>query len=153
MLGQPYQIAVYKVFSRRTVSICHFGIVIIGCFIFATVANWLFHIITVRFSPATERDTQSQRAGQPSEVVLNYGIVIDCGSSGSRVFIYCWPPHSGEPHQLLNIRLFRDSNDNPAIMKTEPGKYIFVSWIIGRPNLLQHSSTSEILYALKFGEM
>jgi len=121
---QPYQIAVYKLFSRRTVTACYFGIVVVGCFVFATAANWLFHNITVIFSAATERGVQSQRAGELNEVEINYGVVIDCGSSGSRVFVYSWPPHNGEPHQLLNIHLLPDSNGNPAVMKTEPGKYI-----------------------------
>jgi len=129
MLGQPYQIAVYKVFSRRVVSACHFAIVFVGCFIFAATANWLYHAITVNFDAATQRDVWSQRPGELNEALLNYGVVIDCGSSGSRVFVYCWPPHSGQPHQLLNIRLFHDSNGNPAIMKTEPGKH-FMCWSI-----------------------
>ena len=119
-LQQSPQIAVFKIFSRRTVSVCQFGIVIIGCFIFASAANWLFHTVTVRFNASSERDIPSQRVGD-SDAVLNYGIVIDCGSSGSRVFVYCWPPHNGEAHQLLNIHLLRDSNGNPAVMKTEPG--------------------------------
>jgi len=122
MLGQPYQIAAYKVFSRRSVFACYFCIAIIGCFTFAAAANWLFHTITTNFTAATEKDIESHRAEEVNEAVLNYGVVIDCGSSGSRVFVYCWPPHNGEPHQLLNIRLLRDSNGNPAIMKTEPGK-------------------------------
>ena len=123
MLGQPYQIAVYKVFSRRVLSACHFGIAIVGCFVFATAANWLFHAVTDTGTVnVSERVSHSQRQGELNEAVLNYGVVIDCGSSGSRVFVYCWPPHNGQPHQLLNIRLFRDSNGNEAIMKTEPGK-------------------------------
>jgi len=131
VFGQPYQIAVYKVFSRRAVYACYFGIVIVGCFIVATAANWLFHTITVSFSAATERGIQSHQALGLNEAELNYGVVIDCGSSGSRVFVYCWPPHTGEPHQLLNIRLLLDTNGNPAIMKTEPGKYILcVGWNI-----------------------
>lgn len=121
VLGQPYQIAVYKVFSRRTVSACYLGIVIVGCFIFATAANWLFHMVTANYNAAIERNVQSQQAEEQNEVELSYGIVIDCGSSGSRVFVYCWPPHNGKPHQLLNIQLLRDNNGNPAVMKTEPG--------------------------------
>jgi len=125
-LGQPYQIAVYKVFSRRTVFACQFSIVIAGCFIFAAAASWLFHTITMSFFSSTERNSDSRQAGELNDAVLNYGVVIDCGSSGSRVFVYCWPPHNGEPHQLLNIRLLHDSNNNPAVMKTEPGKLLCV---------------------------
>lgn len=124
MLRRPYQFAVYKIFSRRVVSACHLGIVIAGCFIIATAANWLFHAVTSSSSVAIHRDFSTQRNGEPNEAALNYGVVIDCGSSGSRVFVYCWPPHNGEPHQLLNIQLFHDSNGNPAVMKTEPGEYI-----------------------------
>jgi len=130
--GQPYQIAVYKVFSRRTVYACQFSIVIVVCFIFATTANWLFHTITTSFFNSTERGTHSHQAGQLNDVILHYGVVIDCGSSGSRVFVYCWPPHNGEPHQLLNIRLLRDSNEYPAVMKTEPGNFLFVKALFFR---------------------
>jgi len=117
---------VYKVLSRRFVFACQFGIVIVGCFVFATTANWLFHTITMSFFNSTERATHSYQAGEVNDEILNYGVVIDCGSSGSRVFVYCWPPHNGEPHQLLNIRLLRDSNGNPAVMKTEPGKFLYI---------------------------
>lgn len=119
--GQPYQIAVYKIFSRQTAVACQFFVVIVGCFIFATVASWLFHAISMSFSGSSETSTHSQQTGELNEVVLNYGVVIDCGSSGSRVFVYCWPPHNGDPHQLLDIRLLHDSNGNPSVMKTEPG--------------------------------
>ena len=54
---------------------------------------------------------------------LNYGILVDCGSSGSRVFVYFWPPHSGKAGHLLNIQLMRDSNSDPVIKKVEPGEF------------------------------
>lgn len=53
---------------------------------------------------------------------LNYGIVVDCGSSGSRVFVYYWPPHNGNPHTLLDIRQMRDSDRKPVVKKIKPGK-------------------------------
>uniref|UniRef100_A0A3P9C4F7 nucleoside-triphosphate phosphatase n=1 Tax=Maylandia zebra TaxID=106582 RepID=A0A3P9C4F7_9CICH len=52
---------------------------------------------------------------------LNYGLVVDCGSSGSRVFVYCWPRHNGNPHELLDIRQMRDQNRKPVVMKIKPG--------------------------------
>lgn len=52
---------------------------------------------------------------------VNYGIVVDCGSSGSRVFVYCWPRHNGNPHDLLDIRQMRDKNRKPVVMKIKPG--------------------------------
>ncbi|KAF3688039.1 Ectonucleoside triphosphate diphosphohydrolase 7 [Channa argus] len=52
---------------------------------------------------------------------LNYGIVVDCGSSGSRVFVYYWPPHNGNPHTLLDIKQMRDHNHKPVVKKIKPG--------------------------------
>ncbi|XP_031732965.1 ectonucleoside triphosphate diphosphohydrolase 7-like isoform X2 [Anarrhichthys ocellatus] len=52
---------------------------------------------------------------------LNYGIVVDCGSSGSRVFVYYWPPHNGNPHTLLDIRQMRDRDRKPVVKKIKPG--------------------------------
>ncbi|XP_053306285.1 ectonucleoside triphosphate diphosphohydrolase 7 isoform X2 [Spea bombifrons] len=52
---------------------------------------------------------------------LNYGIVIDCGSSGSRVFVYFWPPHNGNPHDLLDIKQMRDRSSKPVVKKIKPG--------------------------------
>ena len=36
-----------------------------------------------------------------SGTVLHYAVVMDAGSSGTRAYIYSWPQHSGDPHQLL----------------------------------------------------
>ncbi|XP_069774072.1 ectonucleoside triphosphate diphosphohydrolase 4 isoform X3 [Narcine bancroftii] len=52
---------------------------------------------------------------------LNYGVVIDCGSSGSRLFVYCWPRHNGNPHDLLDIKQMRGKNRQPVVMKIKPG--------------------------------
>ncbi|XP_053548515.1 ectonucleoside triphosphate diphosphohydrolase 7 isoform X2 [Bombina bombina] len=52
---------------------------------------------------------------------LNYGIVVDCGSSGSRVFVYFWPPHNGDPHDLLDIKQMRDRSSKPVVKKIRPG--------------------------------
>ncbi|XP_070210624.1 ectonucleoside triphosphate diphosphohydrolase 7-like isoform X2 [Littorina saxatilis] len=55
------------------------------------------------------------------ESFVHYGIVIDCGSSGSRVYVYFWPPHSGNPHDLLNIQQLMDSKEKPVVKKVSPG--------------------------------
>ncbi|NP_001088548.1 ectonucleoside triphosphate diphosphohydrolase 4 L homeolog [Xenopus laevis] len=52
---------------------------------------------------------------------INYGIVVDCGSSGSRIFVYCWPRHNGNPHELLDIKQMRDHNRKTVVMKIKPG--------------------------------
>jgi hypothetical protein len=56
--------------------------------------------------------------------ILHYGIVIDCGSSGSRVYVYYWPPHSGNPHDLLNIQQLLDSEGKPVVKKVSPGGFM-----------------------------
>ena len=54
---------------------------------------------------------------------LNYGVVVDCGSSGSRVFVYYWPPHNGNPHTLLDIRQMKDRERKPVVKKIKPGEF------------------------------
>ncbi|XP_071310949.1 ectonucleoside triphosphate diphosphohydrolase 4 isoform X1 [Agelaius tricolor] len=67
---------------------------------------------------ARVRDTEATDTGNPN---LSYGIVVDCGSSGSRVFVYCWPRHNGNPKDLLDIQQMRDSSRKPVVMKIKPG--------------------------------
>ena len=52
---------------------------------------------------------------------LHYGIVIDCGSSGSRLYIYVWPEHSGRENELLQIKQLLDKHGYPVVKKLEPG--------------------------------
>ncbi|KAG6923614.1 ectonucleoside triphosphate diphosphohydrolase 7 [Chelydra serpentina] len=60
-------------------------------------------------------------ATDTEDSTLNYGIVIDCGSSGSRVFVYFWPPHNGNPHDLLDVKQMRDQSSQPVVKKIKPG--------------------------------
>ncbi|KAJ6653712.1 hypothetical protein lerEdw1_008783, partial [Lerista edwardsae] len=63
-------------------------------------------------------DTEATDTSDPT---LNYGIMVDCGSSGSRIFVYYWPRHNGNPHNLLDIKQMRDKNTKPVVMKIKPG--------------------------------
>ncbi|XP_073323457.1 ectonucleoside triphosphate diphosphohydrolase 7-like [Pagrus major] len=64
---------------------------------------------------------ESMEATDVLNPALNYGIVVDCGSSGSRVFVYYWPPHNGNPHTLLDIRQMKDRDRKPVVKKIKPG--------------------------------
>ncbi|XP_061686903.1 ectonucleoside triphosphate diphosphohydrolase 7-like [Syngnathoides biaculeatus] len=64
---------------------------------------------------------ESMEATDVRDAGLNYGVVVDCGSSGSRVFVYYWPPHNGNPHTLLDIRQMRDRDRQPVVKKIKPG--------------------------------
>lgn len=52
---------------------------------------------------------------------VRYGIVLDCGSSGSRVYVYFWPPHSGNARDLLNIQQLMGHDGKPVVKKITPG--------------------------------
>lgn len=48
---------------------------------------------------------------------LSYAVLVDAGSSGSRVQIYVWSPHSGDPRQLLTIRFLKDPTTGKDVFK------------------------------------
>jgi len=51
---------------------------------------------------------------------LHYAIVLDAGSSGTRAYLYSWPEHSGDKHELLKISpLLQDGE--PMVKKASPG--------------------------------
>ncbi len=52
---------------------------------------------------------------------LNFGVIVDAGSSGSRLFVYVWPPHSGRTHELLKVRPFLDDAGLPVVSKLHSG--------------------------------
>jgi len=49
-----------------------------------------------------------------------YAVVLDAGSSGTRAYLYSWPSHSGDKHELLKISpLLQDGE--PMVKKVSPG--------------------------------
>ena len=100
--------------------------------IFLALAMVLFLAYMFLFSDSTWNHSKTKRFISQDfyEHGINshyhYGIVIDCGSSGSRVFIYYWPPHNGNPDDLLQIKQMKDSRGNPARMKIKPGLILFL---------------------------
>ncbi|KJE89196.1 hypothetical protein CAOG_008437 [Capsaspora owczarzaki ATCC 30864] len=57
---------------------------------------------------------------------LRYGIVIDAGSSGSRVYLYSWPQELNE-QGLVTLSQLYDENGKPLVRKQEPGLSTFAN--------------------------
>uniref|UniRef100_A0A646QD70 Ectonucleoside triphosphate diphosphohydrolase 4 n=1 Tax=Hemiscolopendra marginata TaxID=943146 RepID=A0A646QD70_9MYRI len=75
------------------------------------------------YSVVKDNNSHTYKSIDPNETLedLRYAVIIDAGSSGSRVFIYVWPPHTGNPKELLNIFPLKDHDGNPSMKKIEPG--------------------------------
>ncbi|XP_058143840.1 ectonucleoside triphosphate diphosphohydrolase 4 isoform X4 [Dasypus novemcinctus] len=105
------QIIVISILAT-TVSLLYFSVIIIR-----NKYGWLSRDKKFQRYLARVTDIEATDTNNPS---VNYGIVVDCGSSGSRIFVYCWPRHNGNPHDLLDIRQMRDKNRKPVVMKIKP---------------------------------
>lgn len=114
---------------------CSVSLLSLGCvprqrlvFLLAFICSAL--LLLLLWSPQRRLGTQpnkylsvaeSMEATDVDNLSLNYGVVVDCGSSGSRVFVYYWPPHNGNPHTLLDIRQMKDRERKPVVKKIKPG--------------------------------
>ncbi|MEQ2266110.1 Ectonucleoside triphosphate diphosphohydrolase 4 [Xenotaenia resolanae] len=101
---------------------CLIGLLYLLLVAVKTRTSWIgeenpFHRHLARVTDLDATDTSNPN--------LNYGLVVDCGSSGSRLFVYCWPRHNGNPRELLDIRQMRDQHRKPVVMKIKPGKKLF----------------------------
>ncbi|KAM4578439.1 ectonucleoside triphosphate diphosphohydrolase 4 isoform 2-T2 [Fundulus diaphanus] len=99
-------------------ALCLIGLLYLLLVSTKTRTSWIgeeapFHRHLARVTDSDATDTSNPN--------LNYGLVVDCGSSGSRVFVYCWPRHNGNPRELLDIRQMRDQHRKPVVMKIKPG--------------------------------
>lgn len=56
----------------------------------------------------------------------NYGVVVDAGSSSSKVHLFQWPLHDGDPDKLLTIKPVVDELGDPCMKKVEPGKPVYI---------------------------
>ncbi|CAH2322975.1 ectonucleoside triphosphate diphosphohydrolase 7 [Pelobates cultripes] len=110
-------------FSRQRVVLLNILIVvfILIVVILANLQLWNSREVNVRQFRRHLDEIVDLEATDTKDTQLNYGIVIDCGSSGSRVFVYFWPPHNGNPHDLLDIKQMRDRNSKPVVKKIKPG--------------------------------
>nr|XP_008977363.1 ectonucleoside triphosphate diphosphohydrolase 4 isoform X3 [Callithrix jacchus] len=106
------QIIVISVLAAA-VSLLYFSVVIIRNKYGRLTRDKKFQRYLARVTDIEATDTNNPN--------VNYGIVVDCGSSGSRIFVYCWPRHNGNPRDLLDIRQMRDKNRKPVVMKIKPG--------------------------------
>ena len=86
-----------------------------------------FTVFTIRVTQVQSHELANKKysvalATDVDNDQLHFGVVVDCGSSGSRVFVYFWPPHDGNPKELLNIQQVRDKDAQPVVKKIEPGE-------------------------------
>ncbi|XP_030058794.1 ectonucleoside triphosphate diphosphohydrolase 7 [Microcaecilia unicolor] len=116
-------------FARRHLAFFTLFIVVFILILLPITDLWLWHSRPLKdrqFEKYLARvgDLEATDTRNPQ---LNYGVVIDCGSSGSRVFVYFWPPHNGNPHDLLDIKQMRDESSQPVVKKIKPGISVMAS--------------------------
>lgn len=93
--------------------------------LFVGILSFLFFVLYITNQKPKYKHTissyENKNIHDEQTSKFSYGVVIDCGSSGSRVFIYYWPPHTGNKNELLKMKQMIDLDGNPVRLKIKPG--------------------------------
>ncbi|XP_069140277.1 ectonucleoside triphosphate diphosphohydrolase 7-like isoform X2 [Argopecten irradians] len=114
-------------FSARQISAAIFCFILLGVMLFILIEVSKGGMTRHQGSADTHKSPRqplSTNTGDIHPVLgpgVRYGIVIDCGSSGSRIYVYFWPPHSGNARDLLNIQQLMGPDGKPVVKKITPG--------------------------------
>jgi len=83
----------------------------------------------------------NDRIYEQTDFIYDYGVVLDCGSSGTRVFVYFWQrQHQSDHNELLNMKPLLDRNGLPVQLKVEPGLSSFGKFQIAQSQISKISS-------------
>ncbi len=90
--------------------------------VFTCVAFLALYHVYSRPGHVPWRAASTPAGDSPSRAIeWHYGVIMDAGSSGSRLHIYTWPTHDGDPTHLLDVRPLRDKGGRPYVMRRSPG--------------------------------
>lgn len=73
-----------------------------------------------RFSSTNDTDAE-KAVSDPDSPNQTYGVIVDCGSSGTRAHLYEWDTNKSYPELLHDIEPMRDENGKPITKKVVPG--------------------------------
>lgn len=82
--------------------------------VFIVILSSVLFIISTLLSS----DIESNQSFENSHIKdINYSVIVDCGSSGTRAHIFKWSIRNNSIHNLPNIELLRDESTGKAITK------------------------------------
>ncbi|VDN16104.1 unnamed protein product [Dibothriocephalus latus] len=84
---------------------------VFGVYIMVAIYWCLTHLQTSTASPVVNSPSTG----------FNYAIVVDAGSSGSRIFVYCVDTANSPPGEIPVITLCQDAAGNAIVKKKTPG--------------------------------
>ncbi|KAH8863970.1 Ectonucleoside triphosphate diphosphohydrolase 4 [Schistosoma japonicum] len=79
-------------------------------------------------------------------VSQNYFVIIDAGSSGSRMFVYTWQTKAESSSGLEDVDILKDKSGNPIVKKQTPGLSSFADKTSEVPAYISSLLDSAVLH-------